>query len=123
MEDKAAGSNNTHQLEQNPNKSSNQKQQVDTDNDREMNQKTETIGAIAMGLNGVTSFTLITITAFISYLALDNGVVLFSFHPILMAIGVRILITFPRKNKQSNHCIILFISVSRFDVSSHTIYV
>lgn len=87
------GTLRTHQLEQHQNKTSNQKQQVDinsnSDNDREMNQNTETISGIAMGLNGLTSIALITITSFISYLAVANGVILFSFHPILMGIGVR----------------------------------
>ncbi|XP_063708170.1 transmembrane reductase CYB561D2-like [Culicoides brevitarsis] len=88
-----------HQLETNQNKTSHhRKQQVDEnssdksdDNDRDMTQNTETIGVVAMGLNGVTSLTLLLITGFISYLALINGVVLFSFHPIFMAVGYLVL--------------------------------
>uniref|UniRef100_A0A336MAZ1 ascorbate ferrireductase (transmembrane) n=1 Tax=Culicoides sonorensis TaxID=179676 RepID=A0A336MAZ1_CULSO len=56
-----------------------------------MNSNTETTSTVAMGLNGVTSVALALVSAYISYFCIANGIILFSFHPILMSTGYLIL--------------------------------
>lgn len=114
MEETGTGTKNTHQLEH-QNKP-NQKQQVSGNNDREMTSNTETINTIAMGLNGLTSIVLIFITSFISYLAVANGVVLFSFHPIFMGFGVSKLSSLYQNNLFSHDffCSISYLCSKRY---------